>query len=77
MIFELRILLYWLCILFFSYAIAKLDYHFSQTRIHFKFYDSLPCGVYYFLKVIGLLILGIWIFIQFTSYFFSGHFLFI
>jgi hypothetical protein len=77
MILELRIFAFWLCLLSFFYVVARLDHHFSQTNVYFKFYDSMIHTVYYTIKIFGFIILGFWIFIQFTNYFFKGEFIFI
>ena len=77
MILEIRILCYWLCLLSFFYVVAKLDHHFSRTSIRFKYYESLTCTIYEFLRYVGSYIIVIWILMQFTNYFFKGEFVFI
>lgn len=77
MILELRIFAFWLCLLSFFYVIAKLDHHFSRTNVYFKFYDSTSSTVYYTIKMFGFIVIGFWVLVQFTNYFFKGEFVFI
>jgi hypothetical protein len=77
MILELRIFAFWLCLTSFFYVIAKLEHHFSRTNVYFKFYDSMSHCVYYTVKIFGLIIIGFWVLVQFTNYFFKGEFIFI
>lgn len=77
MILELKILSYWLCLLSLSYVISKIEHHFSRTSILFKYHNSFANFMFFLIKYIGLLLIGMWLFIQFTNYFFKGEFVWI
>ena len=72
---EFKIFTYWICLLVISYFIARLDHFFSGTNVRFKYYDSWTYANFNVIKILGLLAIGFWLFMQFTNYFFKGEFI--
>ena len=72
--FETKLFIYWLFLLVVSYVIARLDYIFSGTNMYFKYYDSWTVGIHYAIRYLGIFVIVAVVFIQITSYFFTGKF---
>lgn len=71
---ELKIFIYWLILLSISYIIAKLDWMLNCPNIYFKYYDSFTNGLFMTIKYLGLFGIIVWLFAQFTNYFWKGEF---
>lgn len=72
--FETKLFVYWLILLLTSYVIAKLDYIFSGTKLYFKYYYSWTTALHYAIRYLGISIIVVVAFVQFTSYFLTGKF---
>jgi hypothetical protein len=72
--FETKLFVFWLILLVFSYVIAMLDYILSGTNVYFKYFDSWTIGLHYAIQYLGIFAIVVIVFIQLTSYFFTGKF---
>ena len=69
MIIELKIILYWFILVLFTFIASKIEIYYTKEKE--LFFDDLHLR----LRVVGSVVLCLYIFIQFSYWFFTQEFL--
>ena len=70
---ELKIFLYWLTLTVIFYVLARIEHKLSGSSLYFKYYEGIISPLYWLLLGVGVFVISVWLFVQFTSYFFTGE----